>query len=157
MKCLRLQLRFTVKVGGRHAPTQSAIVISGPQESEKHCAKNHVVLHWNVELKRHVYVQMRVTRRCSWLRHCATSRKITDSIPDGVIAILHCSCLFLIQHLCIWSIKRNVGWSIHTGVKRRLRLEWVLPFKLIWLTLWPFRYDTSSLSPRRLRHCNLFV
>jgi len=26
---------------------------------------------------------------CSWLRHCATSRKISGSIPDGVIGISH--------------------------------------------------------------------
>ena len=26
----------------------------------------------------------------SWLRHCATSRKVAGSIPDGVIAIFHC-------------------------------------------------------------------
>ena len=29
------------------------------------------------------------TRRCSWLRHCATSRKVAGSIPDGVIGIFH--------------------------------------------------------------------
>ena len=25
----------------------------------------------------------------SWLRHCATSRKVADSMPDGVIGIFH--------------------------------------------------------------------
>jgi len=25
----------------------------------------------------------------NWLRHCATSRKVTGSIPDGVIGIFH--------------------------------------------------------------------
>jgi len=25
----------------------------------------------------------------SWLRHCATSRKVAGSIPDGVVGILH--------------------------------------------------------------------
>jgi hypothetical protein len=29
------------------------------------------------------------TRWRSWLRHCATSRKVTGSIPDGVIGIFH--------------------------------------------------------------------
>jgi hypothetical protein len=29
------------------------------------------------------------TRGRSWLRHCATSRKVAGSIPDGVIGILH--------------------------------------------------------------------
>ena len=29
------------------------------------------------------------TRWRSWLRHCATSRKVLGSIPDGVIAIFH--------------------------------------------------------------------
>jgi len=28
-------------------------------------------------------------RWCSWLRHCATSQKVADSIPDGVIEIFH--------------------------------------------------------------------
>jgi hypothetical protein len=27
--------------------------------------------------------------RSSWLRHCATSRKVAISIPDGVIGIFH--------------------------------------------------------------------
>jgi len=26
---------------------------------------------------------------CSWLRHCATRRKVAGSIPDGVIGIFH--------------------------------------------------------------------
>jgi len=30
-----------------------------------------------------------VTRWCSWLRHCFTSRKVAGSIPDGVIGIFH--------------------------------------------------------------------
>jgi len=29
------------------------------------------------------------TRWSSWLRHCATSRKVTGSIPDGLIGIFH--------------------------------------------------------------------
>ena len=29
------------------------------------------------------------TRWRSWLRHCATSREVTGSIPDDVIGILH--------------------------------------------------------------------
>jgi hypothetical protein len=29
------------------------------------------------------------TRWCSWLRHCATSRKVAVSIPDGLIKIFH--------------------------------------------------------------------
>ena len=32
---------------------------------------------------------IRGSRLRSWLRHCATSRKVTGSIPDGVIGILH--------------------------------------------------------------------
>jgi hypothetical protein len=31
---------------------------------------------------------MRSTRWRSWLRHCATSRKVAGSIPDGVIGIV---------------------------------------------------------------------
>jgi hypothetical protein len=29
------------------------------------------------------------TRWCIWLGHCATSRKVAGSIPDGVIGIFH--------------------------------------------------------------------
>ena len=29
------------------------------------------------------------TRWCSWLRHCATSRKVAGSTPDGVIGFFH--------------------------------------------------------------------
>ena len=32
---------------------------------------------------------LRGTRWRSWLRHCATSRKVAGSIPDGVIGIFH--------------------------------------------------------------------
>ena len=32
---------------------------------------------------------IRGTRWRSWLRHCATSRKVTGSIPYGVTGILH--------------------------------------------------------------------
>jgi hypothetical protein len=31
----------------------------------------------------------RGTRWCSWLRHYATNRKVTGSIPDGVIGVFH--------------------------------------------------------------------
>jgi len=30
------------------------------------------------------------TRWRSWLGHCATSRKVAGSIPDGVLGLLHC-------------------------------------------------------------------
>jgi hypothetical protein len=29
------------------------------------------------------------TRWCSWLRHCATNRKVAGSIPNGVTEIFH--------------------------------------------------------------------
>ena len=35
------------------------------------------------------YHKSRGTRWRSWLRHCATSRKVAVSIPDGVIGIFH--------------------------------------------------------------------
>ena len=36
-----------------------------------------------------IYLQEKKTRWRSWLSHCATSRKVADSIPDGVIGIFH--------------------------------------------------------------------
>ena len=44
------------------------------------------------------------TRRRSWLRHCATSRKVAGSIPDGVMA------LGLTQPLTEMST-RNISWG----------------------------------------------
>ena len=35
--------------------------------------------------KQHIYM----LRWRSWLRHCATNRKVAGSIPDGVIGTLH--------------------------------------------------------------------
>jgi len=37
----------------------------------------------------HKCVSTAGTRWRSWLRHCATSRRVTSSIPDGVIGIFH--------------------------------------------------------------------
>jgi hypothetical protein len=54
---------------------------------------------------------------CSWLRHCATNRKVAGLIPDGVIGIFHwhnpssCSmALGLIQPLTELST-RNISWE----------------------------------------------
>jgi hypothetical protein len=35
------------------------------------------------------YIRLWSTRWRSWLRHCATSRKVAGSIPDGVIGIFY--------------------------------------------------------------------
>jgi len=57
------------------------------------------------------------TRWRIWLRHCATSRKVAGSIPDGVIGICHWhnpSCrtmaLGLTQSLTEMST-RNISWG----------------------------------------------
>ena len=36
-----------------------------------------------------VYIYIWGTRWRTWLRHCATSRKVAGSIPEGVIGIFH--------------------------------------------------------------------
>jgi len=35
------------------------------------------------------FFEERGARWCSWLRHCATSRKVAGSIPVSVIAVFH--------------------------------------------------------------------
>jgi hypothetical protein len=35
------------------------------------------------------YLRKRGTRWRSWLRHCATSRKVAGSIPNGVTGTFH--------------------------------------------------------------------
>jgi len=44
-------------------------------------------MNW-LEVVEAVYT-IRGTRWCSWLRHCATNRKVAGSIPDGVIGVFH--------------------------------------------------------------------
>ena len=58
-----------------------------------------------------------ITRWRSWLRHCATSRKIAGSIPDGIIGIYYwhnpsgrTMALGLTQPLTQMSI-RNISWG----------------------------------------------
>ena len=58
------------------------------------------------------------TRWRSWLRPCATSRKVAGSIPDGVIAIFHrhnpsghTMALGLTQPLTEMST-RNISWGL---------------------------------------------
>jgi len=57
------------------------------------------------------------TRWRSWLRHCATSRKVAGSISDGVIGIFHCHnpygrtmALGFTQPLTEMST-RNISWE----------------------------------------------
>ena len=59
-----------------------------------------------------------VTRGHSWLRQCATSRKVAGSIPDGVIGIFHrhnpsgrTTALGLIQPITEMST-RNISWGV---------------------------------------------
>jgi len=42
----------------------------------------------NICISIHIYIYGG-TRWRSWLRHCATSRKVAGSIPDGVIGFFH--------------------------------------------------------------------
>jgi hypothetical protein len=54
----------------------------------------------------------------SWLRHCATSRKVAGTIPDGVIGMFHwhkpsgrTMALGLTQPLTEMST-RNISWGV---------------------------------------------
>ena len=58
------------------------------------------------------------TRWRSWLGHCATSRKVSRSIPDGIIDIFHghnpsgrTMALWLTKPLTEIS-SRNISWGI---------------------------------------------
>jgi len=41
----------------------------------------------------HIFSNMGGTKWGSWLRYCATSRKVAGSIPDGVIGTFHSQIL----------------------------------------------------------------
>ena len=64
------------------------------------------------------YKTARGTRWRSWLRHCATSRKVAGSIPDGIIGIFHWHnpsgrnmALGVTQPLTEMST-RNISWGV---------------------------------------------
>jgi len=71
-------------------------------------------------LNNYTVLHHRLGARCwwrSWLRHCATSRKVAGSIPDGVIRIFHLHnssgrtmALGLTQPLTEMST-RNISWG----------------------------------------------
>jgi len=62
---------------------------------------NHILLQHSLQLQTEVLERFALillsflkyicadTQWCSWLRHWAASRKVTGSIPDGVIGIFH--------------------------------------------------------------------
>jgi hypothetical protein len=65
----------------------------------------------------------------SWLRHCATSRKVAGSIPDVVIEIFHwhnssgrTMALGLIQPLTEMST-RTISWERRRPVRRANKLS----------------------------------
>ena len=75
---------------------------------------------WNLLL----YLANGGTRWRSWLMHCATSRKVTGSIPDGVTGIFHwhnpsgrTMALGLTQPLTEMNT-RNISWGKRRSVRR---------------------------------------
>ena len=85
------------------------------------------------------------TRWCSWLRHCAKSRKVAGSIPDGVIGIFHwhnpsgrTMALGLTQPLREMSTK-NISWEERRPLRRAdnlttfmCRVSWNLGASTSW-------------------------
>jgi len=61
------------------------------------------------------------TRWRSWLRHCATSRKVADSIPHGVTGIFHWHNLsgrtmaLGLTHPLTEMSTRNISWGVKDG------------------------------------------
>ena len=105
-----------------------------------------------------------VTRWRSWLRHCATSRKVTSSIPGGVIGIFHwhnhsgrTMALGLTKPLTEMST-RNISWE----VKAVYRAD-NLPTFVCWLswnqgasTFWNSQgLSRSVMGQCRMGHCRM--
>ena len=97
--------------------TNSRRTSLGP-EDEKHCCRpsSNNKVH-NLKHKS-VCIEMRWR---SWLRHCATCRKVAGSVPDGVIEIFHLHnpfdrtmALDLTQPLTEMST-RNISWGVKCG------------------------------------------
>jgi hypothetical protein len=92
--------------------------------------------------------------RRSWLRHCATSRKVAASIPDGVIGIFHwhnlsgrTMALRSTQPLKEMST-RNIFWA----VKAAGAYGWQ-PYRF----LMPQPSETLRASPGLYRDCFTFI
>jgi len=49
----------------------------------------HTQTHTHTHIYIYIYIYIWGTRWRIWLRHCATSREVAGSIPDGVIGIFH--------------------------------------------------------------------
>jgi hypothetical protein len=57
--------------------------------AEWYCCGTQYMLHTTLNFTYHGDSLYCGTRWCTWLRHCATNREVTVSIPDGVIGICH--------------------------------------------------------------------
>jgi hypothetical protein len=61
------------------------------------------------------------TRWCSWLRHCATIRKVAGSIPDGVIGIFHqhipssCTLALGLTQPQTEMVTRSISWGVEAA------------------------------------------
>ena len=63
------------------------ISLQSPDRTEENQEKKIRVLRCHKNMM--PYCLRRGPRWPSWLRHCATSKKVAGSIPDGVIGIFH--------------------------------------------------------------------
>jgi hypothetical protein len=63
------------------------------------------------------WISILIFIRCSWLRHCATNRKVAGSIPDGVMEFFFdilpptqwpWGCLGLLTEMST----RNISWGV---------------------------------------------
>jgi hypothetical protein len=81
----------------------------------------------------YLLVNILIVQCRGWLRHCATSRKVADSIPDGAIGILHwhnlsgrTMALGSTQPLTEMST-RNISWGVKATIGTFMcRLSWNL-------------------------------
>jgi hypothetical protein len=69
-----------------------------------------------------VYINfLRGMRWRSWLRNCATSRKVAGSIHDGVIGIYHCRIpfgrtVYLVSNQTLTEISTsNISWGVRAA------------------------------------------
>ena len=76
---------------------------------------------WAVNKRQDNKLNVWGTRWRSWLRHCATSRKVAGSISDGIIGIFHwhnpssrSMALGLTQPLSEMST-RNISWGVNAA------------------------------------------
>jgi hypothetical protein len=94
-------------------PSDSLSVIHYPQNPLKSIAFQNVQNRYK-RLNDYLFdIRMCKTRYHSWLKHCATSRKVADSIPDPSSRTTSLGSTQPLTEMSTRNLPGGKGWSVH--------------------------------------------